>query len=92
MSVMSPRLATTVESCTAAALSTDARDKYFLSYVGEGSPGGAAFRAGTERGRCGEVSELMQICVCGLHGYSSTVMYCRKFAFRTREMSSCLMI
>ena len=37
MSVMSPRLATTVESCTAAALSTDARDKYFLSYVGEGS-------------------------------------------------------
>ena len=37
VSVMSPRLSTTVESCTAAALSTDARDKYFLSYVGEGS-------------------------------------------------------
>ena len=37
---MSPRLATTVETCAAAAMSTDARDKYFLSYVGEGSPPG----------------------------------------------------
>ena len=82
---MSPRLATTVESCTAAALSTDARDKYFLSYVGEGSPGGAAFRAGTERGRSGEVSELIQICVCGLNGSSSIEMHCGHFAFRTRE-------
>ena len=82
---MSPRLATTVESCTAAALSTDARDKYFLSYVGEGSPGGAAFRAGMERGRSGEVSELIQICVCGLNGSSSIEMHCGHFAFRTRE-------
>ena len=89
---MSPRLATTVESCTAAALSTDARDKYFLSYVGEGSPGGAAFRAGTERVRSGEVSEVIQICVCGLNGSSSIEMHCGHFAFRTREMSSCLMI
>ena len=46
---MSPRLATTVESCTAAALSTDARDKYFLSYVGEGSPGGRGRGTGGER-------------------------------------------
>ena len=82
---MSPRLATTVESCTAAALSTDARDKYFLSYVGEGSPGGAAFRAGTERGWSGEVSELIQICVCGLNGSSSIEMHCGHFSFRTRE-------
>ena len=44
VSVMSPRLATTVESCTAAAVSTDARDKYFISYVGEGSPMRASSR------------------------------------------------
>ena len=51
---MSPRLATTVESCTAAALSTDARDKYFLSYVGEGSPRGLGIlrrRGGGEMSR-----------------------------------------
>ena len=53
VSVMSPRLATTVESCTAAALSTDARDKYFVSYVGEGSPW--AGRQGEARGK-GEIS------------------------------------
>ena len=47
---MSPRLATTVESCTAAALSTDARDKYFVSYVGEGSPW-AGRQGGSGKGR-----------------------------------------
>lgn len=36
VSFLAPRLATIVESCAAAAESTDARDKYFLSYVGSG--------------------------------------------------------
>ena len=64
---MSPRLATTVESCTAAALSTDARDKYFLSYVGEGSPGGRGRGTGGERayrlGESGTNSRVVEL-VC----------------------------
>ena len=54
---MSPRLTTTVESCTAAALSTDARDKYFISYVGEGSPRRAAGRVG---GICGSTWSFLK--------------------------------